>query len=159
MLLAQGFAMVDAIPLVAAVLAALDAAVVPALVQAVLMLEHKDAVAVLDLALGSALDAPRVLPLVLADAMEHAVGLVGSPVVHQVATGLAVVAQDAVHAEELAMVAIAVQAVVLLLVVAAAQVARPVVDAVVATAVKDAVVVVNLRAAVHAGLLLSNFYI
>lgn len=159
MLLAQGFAMADAIRLVAAVLDVQDVAVVPVLAQAVLMLEHKDVVVVLDLVPDNAQDVPRVLPLVLADAMEHAVGLVGSPVVHQVATGLAVVAQDAVHAEELAMGAIAVQAVVLLLAVAVVLVALLAADVLVVMAARDAVVVVNLRAAVHAGLLLNNFYI
>lgn len=158
--LAQGFAMADAIRPVVAVLGVQDAAVVLVLAQAVLMQELKDAVAVLDLALGSALDAVLVQHL----AEEDATPAVEEHVEHLLVrvhanTSVVVHAMDAVHAEELATVAIAVQAVVLLLAVEVARAAHLAVDALAATVVKAVVVAVSLLVVAHAELLPSNFYI
>lgn len=142
------------------VLGVLGVAVVPALAQAVLMLEHKDAVAVLDLALGSALDAVLAQLHVKGAATlaveEHAEHLLARAHAN---TSVVVHVMDVVHAVAHATDAIVVLVDALLLAEAVAQVARPVVDAVAATAVKDAVVTVSLLVVAHAGQLLSNFYI
>lgn len=160
MLLAQGFAMEDAIRPVAAVLGVQDAVAVPDLVQVVLMQELKDAVAVLDLALGSALDAVLVQP----HAKEDATPAVEEHVEHLLVrvhanTSVVVHAMDVDHVVVHAMDAIAVLVDALLLVEEVVQVARLAVDAVVVTDAKDAVVTVSLLAVTHAGRLLSNFYI
>ena len=160
MLLAQGFAMADAIRPVVAVLGVQDAAVAPALVQVALMQELKDVVVVLDLALGSALDAVLVQP----HAEEDATPAVEEHVEHllvRVHANISVVvhAMDADRAVAHAMDAIAVLVDALLLAEAVVRVVRPVVDVVAVMAVKDAVVTVSLLAVAHAGRLLSNFYI
>lgn len=160
MLLAQGFAMVDAIQPAVAALVAQDVTVVPALVQVVLMQELKDAVAVLDLALGSALDAVLVQP----HAKEDATPAVEEHVEHLLVrvhanTSVVVHAMDADRAVAHAMDAIAVLVDALLLAEAVVRVVRPVVDVVAVMAVKDAVVTVSLLVVAHAGRLLSNFYI
>lgn len=158
--LAQGFAMVDAIRLVVVVLGVQDAAVVLVLAQAVLMQELKDVVVVLDLVLDSAPDAVLVQPhakgaatLAVEEHVEHLLARVHAN------TNAIVHAMDAVHAEELATVAIAVQAVVLLLAVEVARAAHLAVGALAATVVKAVVVAVSLLVVAHAELLPSNFYI
>lgn len=160
MLLAQGFAMADAIRPVAAVLGAQDVVAVLVLVQVVLMQELKDAAAVLDLALGSALDAVLVQP----HAKEDATPAVEEHVEHLLVrvhanTSVVVVALDVDHVVVHAMDVIAVLVDALLLVEAVVRVVRPVVDVVAVMAVKDAVVTVSLLAVAHAGQLPSNFYI
>lgn len=152
--------MADAIRPVVAVLGVQDAAVVPDLVQVVLMQELKDAVAVLDLALGSALDAVLVQP----HAKEDATPAVEEHVEHLLVrvhanTSVVVHAMDVDHVVVHAMDAIAVLVDALLLVEEVVQVARLAVDVVAVMAVKDAVVTVSLLAVAHAGQLPSNFYI
>lgn len=158
--LAQGFAMADAIRPVVAVLGVQDAAVVPDLVQVALMQELRDAVVVLDLALGSALDAVLVQP----HAKEDATPAVEEHVEHLLVrvhanTSAVVHAMDADRAVAHAMDAIAVLVDALLLAEAVVRVVRLAVDAVVVTDAKDAVVTVSLLAVAHAGQLPSNFYI
>lgn len=157
--LAQGFAMVDAIRHAAAVLDALDAAVVLDLVRVVLMQELKDVAVALVLALDSVLDALLVQHLVLVDAKADVEELVELHPANLHVTGHVVVAPDAVLAVVHAMDATAVLADALLLAEEAVRAALLAVDAVVAMAVKDAAVTVSLRAVVHVGQLLSNFYI
>lgn len=159
MLLAQGFAMADAIRPVVAVLGVQDAAAAPALVQVALMQELRDAVVVLALALDSALDAVLVQHLVQVDAKVVAEELVELHPANLHVTGHVGVALDVDHVVVHAMDAIAVLVDALLLAEAVVQVARLAVDAVVVMAVKDAVVTVSLLAVAHAGRLLSNFYI
>ena len=159
-LLAQGFAMEDAIQLVAVAQDVQDAVAVPALVQVALMQELKDAVVVLALALDSALDAV----LVRHHAKEDAIPVVEEHVEHLLArvhanTSVIVHAMDADRAVAHAMDAIAVLVDALLLVEEVVQAARLAVDAVAATAAKDAAVTVSLLVVAHAGQLPSNFYI
>lgn len=160
MLLAQGFAMEDAIRPVAAVLGVQDAAVVPDLVQVVLTQELKDVAVVLDLALGSALDAARAQLHAKGAATlaveEHAEHLLARAHAN---TSAVVHVMDADRAVAHATDAIAVLVDVLLLAEAVVLVALLAADAVVATAAKDAVVTVSLLVVAHAGQLLSNFYI
>lgn len=152
--------MEDAIRPVAAVLGVQDAAVVPDLVQVVLTQELKDVAVVLDLALGSALDAARAQLHAKGAATlaveEHAEHLLARAHAN---TSAVVHVMDAVHAVAHAMDAIAVLVDVLLLAEAVVRVVRPVVDVVAVMDVKDAVVTVSLLAVAHAGRLLSNFYI
>lgn len=159
MLLAQGFAMEDAIQLVVVAQDVQDAVAVLALVQVALMQELRDAVVVLALALDSALDAVLVQHLVQVDAKVVAEELVELHPANLHVTGHVVVALDVDHVVVHVMDAIAVLVDALLLVEEVVQVARLAVDAVVVTDAKDAVVTVSLLAVAHAGQLPSNFYI
>ena len=151
--------MADAIRPVAAVLGVQDVVAVLVLVQVALMQELRDAVVALGLVLGSALDVVLVQHLALVDAKADAEELVELRPVNLHVTGHAVVALDADLVAAHAMDAIAVLVDALLLVEAVVRAAHPVVDALAVMAVKDAVVIASLLAAVHAGQLLSNFYI